>query len=637
METYVVKVQNGGAIRRLNLAKGEGQFSYEQLQRRVRDLFQLPPSAQFGLTYVDKDGDVVTMAEDEDLKDALVLQALNPLRVAVENLNGDVKTSSPSLPKEGNSNEVKEQQTVERELPVESVATVESAPNSDEPVANAEPSNNSSENSALPEGKVSEIDGATDSKAANVASPASGTFVDGKKEVSPEGATENKNQEEAEGHPIHFGVKCDGCGIVPISGPRYKSRTKQNYDLCHKCYEASGAEENEYAQIEKLFYRVGYPAYVGSMCRRPEHRMGRRPDQRMCWKPAQRPNPTPDAAPKNASTEASAEAGTKTGAEDSSANLTPKVLHMGVQCDQCGMVPIEGARFKSNTQFNYDLCHGCFDKSGSNSSEYTRVDEPVLRSGPPLVMRLPVFRRGPPRGRMNPLSARWVWVLNRMVPIMAVDECETDDKTPAAAAGSEVKVGGEPVNPTQAESAAATEVVADATISSSKQEEVAVKAKGERNVVEIPVIDMDLKEADASTSFVPESEAPMDVQNVSTENNVTVNKLGETAGVEETVPAAAPVAEGDLSTQEGLLAKLAAMGFEDPKLNEELLEKNSFDLRKTLDDLCAAEEWDPILGELQEMGFYDANMNRRLMFKNNGSVKRVVKELVQMYKGEKMA
>jgi next-to-BRCA1 protein 1 len=88
----------------------------------------------------------------------------------------------------------------------------------------------------------------------------------------------------------------------------------------------------------------------------------------------------------------------------------------------------------------------------------------------------------------------------------------------------------------------------------------------------------------------------------------------------------------DSNNPELLSVKLAAMGFSDRKLNIELLVKNKLDLRRTLDDLFAAAEWDPILEELEEMGFYDTEMNRRLMFKNNGSVKRVVKELVQMYK-----
>lgn len=86
------------------------------------------------------------------------------------------------------------------------------------------------------------------------------------------------------------------------------------------------------------------------------------------------------------------------------------------------------------------------------------------------------------------------------------------------------------------------------------------------------------------------------------------------------------------STAAELCDKLDGMGFSDRKLNLELLEKNKMDLRRTLDALVGAADWDPILEELEEMGFYDVEMNRRLMFKNNGSVKRVVKELVQMYK-----
>ncbi|KAG6542949.1 hypothetical protein Mapa_015641 [Marchantia paleacea] len=86
------------------------------------------------------------------------------------------------------------------------------------------------------------------------------------------------------------------------------------------------------------------------------------------------------------------------------------------------------------------------------------------------------------------------------------------------------------------------------------------------------------------------------------------------------------------STAAELCDKLDGMGFSDRKLNLELLEKNNMDLRRTLDALVGAADWDPILEELEEMGFYDVEMNRRLMFKNNGSVKRVVKELVQMYK-----
>ncbi|KAH9292958.1 hypothetical protein KI387_041855, partial [Taxus chinensis] len=74
------------------------------------------------------------------------------------------------------------------------------------------------------------------------------------------------------------------------------------------------------------------------------------------------------------------------------------------------------------------------------------------------------------------------------------------------------------------------------------------------------------------------------------------------------------------------------MGFKHKRLNAEVLRKNNYDIQKTLDDLCVADEWDPILEELQEMGFHDTEMNKRLLIKNEGSVKRVVLDLLSAEK-----
>lgn len=38
-------------------------------------------------------------------------------------------------------------------------------------------------------------------------------------------------------NPIHFGVMCDGCGMKPIKGIRYKCNTCSNFDYCDKCEE----------------------------------------------------------------------------------------------------------------------------------------------------------------------------------------------------------------------------------------------------------------------------------------------------------------------------------------------------------------------------------------------------------------
>jgi len=36
---------------------------------------------------------------------------------------------------------------------------------------------------------------------------------------------------------VHQGVKCDGCGVKPIVGVRYKCSICHNFDYCEKCEE----------------------------------------------------------------------------------------------------------------------------------------------------------------------------------------------------------------------------------------------------------------------------------------------------------------------------------------------------------------------------------------------------------------
>ena len=41
---------------------------------------------------------------------------------------------------------------------------------------------------------------------------------------------------------IHTGIECNGCGISPIRGIRYKCSVRKNYDLCSQCEERLGHE-----------------------------------------------------------------------------------------------------------------------------------------------------------------------------------------------------------------------------------------------------------------------------------------------------------------------------------------------------------------------------------------------------------
>ncbi|KAK9278849.1 hypothetical protein L1049_028428 [Liquidambar formosana] len=42
------------------------------------------------------------------------------------------------------------------------------------------------------------------------------------------------------GGMFHRGVRCDGCGVHPITGPRFKSKVKEDYDLCSICFAEMG-------------------------------------------------------------------------------------------------------------------------------------------------------------------------------------------------------------------------------------------------------------------------------------------------------------------------------------------------------------------------------------------------------------
>jgi next-to-BRCA1 protein 1 len=67
-----------------------------------------------------------------------------------------------------------------------------------------------------------------------------------------------------------------------------------------------------------------------------------------------------------------------TKAEESTekANLS---VHPGVQCDMCNMIPIQGIRYKSLEQHDYDLCQACMDGYPNKKEQFTRIELPLFR------------------------------------------------------------------------------------------------------------------------------------------------------------------------------------------------------------------------------------------------------------------
>jgi len=124
---------------------------------------------------------------------------------------------------------------------------------------------------------------------------------------------------------VHEGVTCDKSGISPIVGSRYHLEG-HNYDLCE-------AEYMKLDEKEKVLFRKIAPPGADAK----------------------------DAATNEAATKEAATVG----------------LHPGVSCDRSGMCPIVGMRFKLRGH-NYDLCQAEFDKLPEGErSLYDAIPPPV--------------------------------------------------------------------------------------------------------------------------------------------------------------------------------------------------------------------------------------------------------------------
>ncbi|KAJ9559560.1 hypothetical protein OSB04_004720 [Centaurea solstitialis] len=109
----VIKVKFGDKLRRFNALIHNEEFNFDMaiLREKICSLFDFTPDVDFTLTYVDEDGDVVTLCDDDDLHD-VASQCLDPLRITInlntENLGGSSFTSSETVPFDFSNSKVRE-------------------------------------------------------------------------------------------------------------------------------------------------------------------------------------------------------------------------------------------------------------------------------------------------------------------------------------------------------------------------------------------------------------------------------------------------------------------------------------------------------------------------------------------------
>ena len=121
--------------------------------------------------------------------------------------------------------------------------------------------------------------------------------------------TENKDiKKKKEG--IHFHVSCDGCKVKPIRGNRYKCKECPDFDFCEKCYEKEKEKHgHEFKKIEK-------PSNTKRMGHKKKDYCSR------------------------------------------------GISHKDIRCENCGLEPLTGWRFKCSICEDYNLCENCEEAIG---------------------------------------------------------------------------------------------------------------------------------------------------------------------------------------------------------------------------------------------------------------------------------
>lgn len=730
--SVVIKVKYGETLRRFNAPVNVSEqldIDMAGLRAKILDLFKFAPDADITLTYVDEDGDVVTLVDDDDLHDVM-RQCLNPLRINVI-LNSE-KGGSRSFTRSSGSSTPLRSPRVQNPLPNINYVVSELVKSVPEPfreslsklslellskssassplaelVDNLVKMGQSSRNqsSENPSNVVSEVPKGP-SHAKDVVTLINGdALVKQLRTAIPMGQTSKGSQGEIKDGTD--GKKPDHCGASSSSSDLLKNCNQKPYKVPEvgtgKCEQKnpsdvgnSGSQPGWNHLNTCPFTGMPLGNDAAGYHRFPLHKRG--------------------------------------GAYFDGPGTT---FHKGVRCDGCGVFPITGPRFKSKVKEDYDLCSICFSKMGSEA-DYIRLDHPVSYRHPWSIKglydyrppaRLPV----PPHGvrgctmKMNrpKLDSRFILDVNIVdgtmvapsTPFTKIWRMHNNGSIVWPKGTQLVWIGGDKLT-----DAISVEVeIPDNGVAVGNELDIAVDFKapelpgryisywrmgspsgvkfGQRVWVLIQVdastkdsfggnyyqglnlnlppdnnnnnnnnnggrihenIDMNVEPLD---DYNPPEVGPGDLvqpvieeqQNKEQDLNFPINDAllvgngisnplpapegASSSGVsypiidlsEVVLPnASAPLEEEreNNGIEQQLLKELDEMGFKQMALNKEILRMNEYNLEQSVDALCGVSEWDPILDELEEMGFCDKEKNKELLKKNNGSIKRVVMDLI---------
>ncbi|XP_071710067.1 protein JOKA2-like [Rutidosis leptorrhynchoides] len=715
--SIVIKVKYGETLRRFNVSVDDKKLALDiaMLRDKIRSLFTFGSDVIFTLTYVDEDGDVVTLADDDDLHD-VVRQSLNPLRITVTLNNGDVsKSSANSTPLRSPSSQpfnylnagtaelMKAVPDPYREFLAKNAELAAKVTSSSSPIVSEifekmklmflDPNSTTNANQGVNPGpteplivkdnkvnteaessKLKKVKNVTEGvqKLRNVdlnlpyfehESPINATKDDvstlsgptGLGQVAPQAvkvATDNKNDSgssswaqgmlnatnewpfsgiplpnesdsqgynrHSRGHHwkrfnsfdysskdnvFHRGVRCDGCGVHPIIGPRYKSTVKDDYDLCRVCYKKARDVAN-YIKIERPAH--DYMRYVPFNGLHSLHV----------------PPPTLPHAMRAP--------GSKLHRSklDSRFILDVNVLDGTIMAPLTSFTKIW--RMRNNGSIIWPRGSQLQWIGGDRLSNSHTVDIEIPVEGLPVDKELDVavdftapelpgryisyWRMASPAGQK---FGQRVWVLIQVDASMKdLGETLINLNLPPVTKNVEV----------------------DNFVQVTESENTSINSQIKDQEMNFPINDSLIIDNNVGALepciFSVSKSTEMEI------DTGLVDPVNDDPRVDSMVmspqpsgPTVAAAQEVIIDEKEHILMKeLEDMGFKQTDLNKEVLRKNNYDLEKSIDALCGVSDWDPMLDELLEMGFEDNEANMRLLKKNNGSIKRVVMDLIN---GEK--
>ncbi|CAI9757409.1 unnamed protein product [Fraxinus pennsylvanica] len=426
-------------------------------------------------------------------------------------------------------------------------------------------------------------------------------------------------QNDGTGNVFHRGVRCDGCGAYPITGPRFKSKVKEDYDLCSICFAEIG-NDTDYIRIDcPISYR--HPLFKKGL-----HGLHPR-DQADLMSQAIRGCKVKPVIPKFDSRfiqDVNVIDGTVV------APLTPftKIWRMRnngtvVWPQRTQLVWIGGDKLNKSLAIELEV-----PVAGLPVDH--ELDVAVDFIAPEIPGRyISYWRMACPTGQK---FGQRVWVLIHVDASVKeplherVRDLNLNFPPPSNGLTSPeiINMDLEPM----------VEDGHPAPINSNDNMEVSepmvdVQPSNEHEN-RFPIDDSLLFGSVAVSNSLPS--APPSVLYPVNDLYEVVPPLPSQAPPLPDVPP--PLQNAPLSVseknevEEKLLRELEAMGFKQVNLNREILRKNEYDLQETVDDLCGVSEWDHILEELGEMGFHDTELNKKLLEKNDGSITGVVMDLI---------